>query len=108
MGSIPGTGQKTNLFRARPTGGNCSPDHPAGKGAWRGGGVHVCVFVAMGITNKEASFFMRDFEQTGALDRVVFFMNLADDPTVERLLPRCGLAVAEFSPHAQPARTCDR
>jgi V/A-type H+/Na+-transporting ATPase subunit B len=55
------------------------------------------VFVAMGITNKEASFFMRDFEQTGALDRVVFFMNLADDPTVERLsAPRCGLAVAEF------------
>jgi V/A-type H+/Na+-transporting ATPase subunit B len=55
------------------------------------------VFVAMGITHKEASFFMRDFEQTGALDRVVFFMNLADDPTVERLAaPRCGLAVAEF------------
>ena len=55
------------------------------------------VFVAMGITNKEASFFMRDFEQTGALDRVVFFMNLADDPTVERLAaPRCGLAAAEF------------
>jgi V/A-type H+-transporting ATPase subunit B len=55
------------------------------------------VFVAMGITHKEASFFMRDFERTGALDRVVFFMNLADDPTVERLAaPRCGLAVAEF------------
>jgi V/A-type H+-transporting ATPase subunit B len=55
------------------------------------------VFVAMGITNKEASFFMRDFERTGALERVVFFMNLADDPTVERLAaPRCGLTVAEF------------
>ena len=55
------------------------------------------VFVAMGITHKEASFFQRDFERTGALDRVVFFMNLADDPTVERLAaPRCGLAVAEF------------
>ncbi len=55
------------------------------------------VFVAMGITHKEASFFMRDFERTGALDRVVFFMNLADDPTVERLAaPRCGLTVAEF------------
>ena len=51
----------------------------------------------MGITHKEASFFMQDFERTGALDRVVFFMNLADDPTVERLsAPRCGLAVAEF------------
>ena len=55
------------------------------------------VFVAMGITHKEASFFMQDFERTGALDRVVFFMNLADDPTVERLAaPRCGLTVAEF------------
>jgi V/A-type H+-transporting ATPase subunit B len=55
------------------------------------------VFVAMGITHKEASFFMRDFERTGALERVVFFMNLADDPTVERLAaPRCGLTVAEF------------
>ena len=55
------------------------------------------VFVAMGITHKEASFFMRDFESTGALERVVFFMNLADDPTVERLAaPRCGLTVAEY------------
>lgn len=55
------------------------------------------VFVAMGITHKEASFFIQDFESTGALERVVFFMNLADDPTVERLAaPRCGLTVAEF------------
>jgi len=55
------------------------------------------VFVAMGITHKEASFFQRDFERTGALDRVVFFLNLADDPTVERLAaPRCGLTVAEY------------
>jgi V/A-type H+-transporting ATPase subunit B len=55
------------------------------------------VFVAMGITHKEASFFRRDFERTGALERVVFIMNLADDPTVERLAaPRCGLTVAEF------------
>lgn len=55
------------------------------------------VFVAMGITHKEASFFMQDFEKTGALERVVFFMNLADDPTVERIAaPRCALSVAEF------------
>jgi V/A-type H+-transporting ATPase subunit B len=55
------------------------------------------VFVAMGITYKEASFFMRDFEKTGALERVVFFMNLADDPTIERLAtPRCALTVAEY------------
>jgi V/A-type H+-transporting ATPase subunit B len=55
------------------------------------------VFVAMGITFKEASFFMRDFEQTGALERVVFFLNLADDPTIERIAtPRCALTAAEF------------
>ena len=67
------------------------------------------VFVAMGITNKEASFFMRDFEQTGALDRVVFFMNLADDPTVERLARPAVWPCSGRIPrlHAQPARPCD-
>jgi len=55
------------------------------------------VFAAMGITHKEASFFMRDFERSGALERVVFFMNLADDPTIERIAtPRCALTTAEF------------
>jgi V/A-type H+-transporting ATPase subunit B len=55
------------------------------------------IFVAMGITHKEASFFMKDFERTGALERVVFFMNLADDPTIERIAtPRCALTAAEF------------
>jgi len=55
------------------------------------------VFAAMGITHREASYFMTQFETTGALERVVFFMNLADDPTVERLLtPKCALTVAEY------------
>jgi V/A-type H+-transporting ATPase subunit B len=55
------------------------------------------VFVAMGITHKEASYFMNEFERTGALERVVFFQNLADDPTIERIAtPRCALSVAEF------------
>ncbi len=55
------------------------------------------VFVAMGITYKEASFFMNEFERTGALERVVVFMNLADDPTIERIAtPRCALTAAEF------------
>lgn len=55
------------------------------------------VLAAMGITHREASFFKWDFERTGALDRVVFFLNLADDPTIERILtPRCALTVAEF------------
>jgi len=51
----------------------------------------------MGITYKEASFFMKDFEETGALERVVFFLNLADDPTIERVAtPRVALSVAEY------------
>ncbi|MDO8964696.1 MAG: V-type ATP synthase subunit B [Coriobacteriia bacterium] len=55
------------------------------------------VFGAMGITHREAAYFMQQFEDTGALERVVFFMNLADDPTVERLLtPKCALTVAEY------------
>ncbi|MBC7265888.1 MAG: V-type ATP synthase subunit B [Coriobacteriia bacterium] len=55
------------------------------------------VFGAMGITHREAAYFMQQFETTGALERVVFFLNLADDPTVERLLtPRAALTVAEY------------
>ena len=54
------------------------------------------VFAAMGITWQEASFFTREFEETGALERVVFFLNLADDPTIERIAaPRCALTAAE-------------
>ncbi|MGE5623593.1 MAG: V-type ATP synthase subunit B [Methanocella sp.] len=63
----------------------------------RTGEEFAIVFAAMGITQREAAFFRREFEESGALDRVVFFLNLADDPTIERLLtPRCALTVAEF------------
>ncbi len=55
------------------------------------------VFAAVGITNEEASFFMKDFERTGALERAVLFLNLADDPSVERLItPRLALSAAEY------------
>ena len=55
------------------------------------------VFGAMGITHRESAYFMNQFETTGALERVVFFLNLADDPTVERLLtPKAALTVAEY------------
>ncbi|RLG19646.1 V-type ATP synthase subunit B [Candidatus Micrarchaeota archaeon] len=55
------------------------------------------VFAAVGITNEEALFFMRDFERTGALERAVLFLNLADDPSVERLItPRLALTTAEY------------
>src|SRR5512136_974444 len=55
------------------------------------------VFAAMGITNEEAQYFMMDFERTGALKRAVVFLNLADDPAVERLItPRLALTAAEY------------
>ncbi len=55
------------------------------------------VFAAMGITNEEAQQFMAEFERTGALKRAVLFLNLADDPPVERLLtPRMALTAAEY------------
>lgn len=63
----------------------------------RGGEEFAIVFGAMGITSREASFFKREFQTTGAINKVVFFLNLADDPTVERLLtPRAALTVAEY------------
>ncbi|MBW6517879.1 MAG: ATP synthase subunit B [ANME-2 cluster archaeon] len=55
------------------------------------------VFAAMGITNEEAQYFMQDFERTGALERAVVFLNLANDPAVERLItPRMALTAAEY------------
>jgi V/A-type H+-transporting ATPase subunit B len=51
----------------------------------------------MGITQEEANEFMDDFERTGALERSVVFMNLADDPAVERTVtPRLALTTAEY------------
>jgi len=55
------------------------------------------VFCGMGITHEDASFFIRDFERTGALERAVVFLNLANDPAIERILtPRLGLTTAEY------------
>ncbi|MDY2984890.1 MAG: V-type ATP synthase subunit B [Synergistes jonesii] len=55
------------------------------------------VFAAMGITFEEASFFMEDFRKTGALERTVMYVNLADDPAIERIsTPRLALTAAEY------------
>ena len=55
------------------------------------------VFAAMGITFEEASFFMEDFRKTGAIERTVMFVNLADDPAIERITtPRLALTAAEY------------
>ena len=55
------------------------------------------VFAAMGITSEEAQVFMNDFERTGALKRAVVFLNLANDPAIERLItPKIALTTAEY------------
>jgi V/A-type H+-transporting ATPase subunit B len=55
------------------------------------------VFAAMGITFEEAQFFRNDFQRTGAIERTVLFINLADDPAVERIVtPRLALTAAEY------------
>lgn len=64
----------------------------------RGSGEQFAVvFAAMGITFEEASFFMNSFKETGAIDRAVMFLNLANDPAVERIsTPRMALTAAEY------------
>ena len=55
------------------------------------------VFCAMGITFEEAEYFINEFKQTGAIERATLFINLADDPVVERItLPRVALTTAEY------------
>ena len=55
------------------------------------------VFAAMGITFEEANFFTESFRETGAIDRTVMFVNLANDPAVERIsTPRMALTAAEY------------
>lgn len=55
------------------------------------------VFCAMGITFEEADYFITDFRKTGAIERAVLFMNLANDPAIERIsTPRMALTVAEY------------
>ncbi len=55
------------------------------------------VFAAVGITYEEADFFIQDFKRTGAMERTVLFVNLANDPAIERIAtPRMALTAAEY------------
>ncbi len=55
------------------------------------------VFAAMGITFEEADYFISDFRKTGAIERAVLFINLANDPAIERIAtPRMALTTAEY------------
>ncbi|MBI5379435.1 MAG: V-type ATP synthase subunit B [Nitrospirae bacterium] len=65
--------------------------------AGRRGGGFVVVFAAMGIPYREAAYFLEELDRSGAFEETVVFLNLAEDPAIERLLtPRCALTTAEF------------
>jgi len=55
------------------------------------------VFAAMGVNMETARFFKRDFEESGSMKNVSLFLNLANDPTIERIVtPRLALTTAEY------------
>ena len=61
------------------------------------GAEFAIVFAAMGVSHDVASYFKQSFEEGGVLERVVMFLNLSNDPVVERLVtPRCALTAAEY------------
>ena len=62
------------------------------------------VFAAMGVTTETSRFFQQDFQENGSMEKVMLFLNLANDPTIERIItPRLALTAAEFL-----AYTCDK
>ncbi len=62
------------------------------------------IFAAMGVTFEDANYFITDFKRTGAIERAVLFINLADDPTIERIaVPRMALTVAEYLAYEEDA-----
>lgn len=90
-------GQKLPIFSGSGLPGNQLAAQVVRQAKIVSGEEFAIVFGAMGITSREASFFQKSFSSTGALARVVFFLNLADDPTVERLItPKCALTTAEY------------
>jgi V/A-type H+-transporting ATPase subunit B len=66
------------------------------------GEAFAVVFAAMGITFEEANYFISDFRESGAIERAVLFVNLADDPAIERIAtPRMALTAAEYLAYEQ-------
>lgn len=96
-------GQKLPIFSGAGLPHNQLAVQIARQARVRGSGEKFAVvFAAVGITHEEASFFIRDFEKTGALQNAVLFLNLADDPSVERLItPRLALTTAEYLAYTQ-------
>jgi len=91
-------GQKLPLFSAAGLPHNAVAAQVARQARVRGTGeTFTVVFAAIGITADEARFFREDFERQGAFEHVTMFVNLADDPAIERIItPRVALTAAEF------------
>ena len=80
----------------RPAGEKNAHGHAAAASA-EGDSEFAIVFAAMGVNMETAHFFKRDFEENGSMSRTVLFLNLANDPTIERIItPRIALTVAEY------------
>lgn len=102
-------GQKIPLFSAAGLPHNeigaqiCRQASLVNKGSKDGSEDNFCiVFAAMGVNMETARFFKTDFEVYGSMDRVVLFMNLANDPTIERIItPRLALTTAEYLAYEQ-------
>jgi V/A-type H+-transporting ATPase subunit B len=89
-------GQKLPIFTGAGLPANELAARVATDARVRGEGRFATIFAALGITHREADFFRDAFESSGVLDRVALFLNLADDPAMERLLtPRCALTLGE-------------
>jgi len=91
-------GQKLPLFSAAGLPHNAVAAQVARQARVRGSGeTFTTVFAAIGITADEARFFREDFERQGAFEHVTMFVNLADDPAIERIItPRVALTAAEY------------
>jgi len=91
-------GQKLPIFSGAGLPANEIATHIiANAGVQKEGEEFALVFAAMGITSREADYFMEAFTTSGAIEHSVVFLNLADDPVIERLLtPRFALTTAEY------------
>ncbi len=91
-------GQKLPIFSSVGLPGNELAAQIAAQAEVRGSHEEfVVIFAAIGVPHHEAAIFRRSFEASGALERTVLFINLANDPTIERLItPRVALTTAEY------------
>jgi len=90
-------GQKLPIFSGAGLPANQLAAQIAAQSRVISGEPFAVVFAAIGITHREASFFIDQFRGSGAMDRTVLFVNYADDPTIERIFtPRAALTLAEY------------